>query len=349
MCAPDLRHCSTQTWAARRHAAGAGSFETEAVEAAMGNSWSRWVQAPQSVWLRKAIFQVHLWTGIGLGVYVFVICVTGSVLVYRNELYIAFSPQPVIVDSAGASLGEDALERVALQAYPGYEVGNVRPGETPNHAVEIALTRDGDRIRRLFDPFTGEDLGDPLPLGYRVSAWLLDLHDNLLGGQTGRRVNGIGAVFVFVLSLTGAVIWWPGRLRWRRSLTIDRRADWKRFNWSLHSAFGFWCWPFLLMWAITGAYLSFPAAFAAIVDYLEPFDMSNPVERVGDRVMYWLAYLHFGRLGGRGIPGCGALCNSTTKATWALVGLVPPALFVTGAVMWWNRVVRRWLKSSPPA
>ena len=196
----------------------------------MGNSWSRWVQVPQSVWLRKAIFQVHLWTGIGLGAYVFVICVTGSVLVYRNELYIAFSPQPVIVDSAGASLGEDALERVALQAYPGYEVGNVRPGETPDHAVEIALTRDGDRIRRLFDPFTGEDLGDPLPLGYRVSAWLLDLHDNLLGGQTGRRVNGIGAVFVFVLSLTGAVIWWPGRLRWRRSLTIDWRADWKRFR-----------------------------------------------------------------------------------------------------------------------
>ena len=315
----------------------------------MGNSWSRWVQAPQSVWLRKAIFQVHLWTGIGLGAYVFVICVTGSVLVYRNELYIAFSPQPVIVDGAGSSLGEDALERVARQAYPGYEVRDLRPGETPNHAVQLTLTRDGDRIRRLFDPFTGEDLGDPLPLGYRTTAWLLDLHDNLLGGTTGRRVNGIGALFLLLLSLTGAVIWWPGILRWRRSLTIDRRADWRLFNWSLHSAFGFWCWPFLLMWAITGAYLSFPAPFAALVDYLEPFDETNPVERFGDRVMYWLAYLHFGRLGGRGIPGCGALCNSTAKAAWALIGLVPPALFVTGACMWWSRVVRRWLKSGAAA
>ena len=133
----------------------------------MANSWSRWVQAPQSVRLRKAVFQVHLWTGIGLGAYVFVICLTGSVLVYRNELYIAFSPQPVVVDGAGASLGEDALERAARQAWPGHEVQEVRPGETPNHAVRITLSRDGDRIRRLFDPFTGEDLGDPLPLGYR--------------------------------------------------------------------------------------------------------------------------------------------------------------------------------------
>ena len=315
----------------------------------MGNTWSRWVQAPQGVWLRKAVFQVHLWTGIGLGAYVFVICVTGSVLVYRNELYRAFSPQPVIVDNPGAAapLGEDGLERVAIEAYPGYAVQEVRPGRTEDQAVEITLTRDGDRVRRLFDPFTGEDLGDPLPLGYRVSAWILDLHDNLLAGQTGRRVNGIGAVFLLLLSLTGAVIWWPGILRWRRSLTLERRADWKRFNWSFHSAFGFWCWPFLFLWAVTGLYLSYPALFSAVVDYLEPFDETNPVERVGDRVMYWLAYLHFGRLGGRGIPGCGPLCGEATKAIWALVGLAPPALFVTGGFMWWNRVVRRWLKSGP--
>ena len=315
----------------------------------MGSAWSRWVQAPQGVWLRKALFQVHLWTGIGLGAYVFVVCITGSVLVYRNELYIFFSPQPVIVESAGVALGDAALEDAARQAYPGHEAQGLRRGGTPNEAVRITLTREGDRIQRLFDPFTGEDLGDPLPLGYRASTWLLDLHDNLLGGQTGRRVNGVGAGFLLVISLTGAVIWWPGIRRWRSSLTIERRADWRRFHWSLHSAFGFWCWPFLVLWAITGVYLSFPGQFAALVDYLEPFDETNPVERVGDRVMYWLAYLHFGRLGGRGIPGCEALCNSTTKAVWALVGLVPPALFVTGAYMWWSRVLRRWLKAGSGA
>ena len=312
-------------------------------------SWSRWVQAPQSMRLRKALFQVHLWTGIGLGTYIFVICLTGSVLVYRNELYTYFGPQPVLVERVGTAMSQDALERAARQAYPGHEVRNFRPGQTPQHAVEITLRGDSDPIRRLFDPFTGEDLGDPLLLGYRVTAWLLDLHDNLLGGQTGRRVNGIGAILLLLLALTGAVIWWPGIQRWRRSLTIDRKADWKLFNWSLHSAFGFWVWPFLIMWALTGAYLSFPAFFIAIVDYLEPFDMDNPVERIGDRVMYWLAFLHFGRLGGRGIPGCEAICNEVAKATWALVGLIPPALFVTGVIMWWNRVVRRWLNSDSPS
>ena len=305
--------------------------------------WDRWVQAPQGVRLRRAIFQVHLWSGVGLGIYIFVISLTGSVLVYRNELYTAFAPQPVIVEGSGVSLGVDALERAAVENYPDHEVRDVRQGDNPNQAVEIALLRDGERIRRLFHPFTGEDLGDPLPLGYRVTAWLLDLHDNLLGGETGRRINGLGALLLIVLSLTGAVIWWPGISRWRRSLTVDRR----RLNWSLHSTFGFWFWPFFLMWGITGAYLSFPALFSAVVDYLEPFDPTSPVDRIGDRVMYWLAFLHFGRLGGRGIPGCEDVCNEVAKATWALIGIVPTALFVTGTLMWWNRVVRRRLTSKP--
>ena len=304
--------------------------------------WSRWVRSPQKIWLRRAVFQIHLWCGVGLGIYIFVIGLTGSVLVYRTELYTVFSPAPVVVDGSGEAMTVDELSLAAHLGYPGYEVAEVRSGEAANHAVEISLRQNGETKRRLFDPFTGEDLGHPLPFGYRATAWLLDLHDNLLGGTTGRRINGIGALILMVLSLTGAIIWWPGIPRWRRSLTVDVRADWPRLNWRLHSTLGFLCWPFIFMWGITGTYLSFPNFFSAIVDYIEPFDMTNPVERVGDRVLYWLAYLHFGRLGGRGIPWCDrGLCNSTTMAIWAFIGLVPPVLSVTGGLMWWNRVLRR--------
>jgi len=306
-------------------------------------AWQRWATQPQSLFARKALFQVHLWTGIAVGLHVFVISLTGSVLVYRNELYRYFSPSPTIVGGTGAPLSEEAITAAARRAFPAYEVREVRPGETANHAIEVALARgdDDDPKRRLFHPFTGEDLGDPLPIGYRLTAWMLDLHDNLLSGETGRRANGVGALFLVLLCATGAVIWWPGTRRWRRSLSIERRASWNRFAWTLHSAFGFWFFLFLLMWGLTGAYLSLPALFAAMFDYIEPLDELNPVERIGDRIQYWLAYLHFGRLGGRGIPWCGrGLCNSITKAVWAVAGLVPPAMFVTGAFMWWNRVLR---------
>ena len=43
----------------------------------MGSFLQFWRQ-PQRVWLRKALFQVHLWTGIGAGLYVLVISISGS-------------------------------------------------------------------------------------------------------------------------------------------------------------------------------------------------------------------------------------------------------------------------------
>ena len=56
--------------------------------------WARWIRQPQTVWLRRAIFQVHMWSAIAVGLYVFMISVTGSVLVYRNELYRAAVDNP---------------------------------------------------------------------------------------------------------------------------------------------------------------------------------------------------------------------------------------------------------------
>ena len=239
--------------------------------------WTIWVRQPQTLWARKAIFQVHFWTGIAFGLYIVVICLSGSVLVYRNELYGAFPPTPE----------------------------------------------------------------NPAPFGFRATAWLLDFHDNLLGGETGRRTNAIGAAIVILLGLTGLVVWWPGVQRWRRSLLVDRRTSWRQFNWSLHSALGIWFVGFVLMWGVTGLYLSYPTPFNAIVAFLWPWDESNPVESLGDRVLYWLGYAHFGRFGGR-IPGCGrGTCNEIFKAVWAAGGLVPITMAITGAVMWWNRMLRR--------
>lgn len=46
--------------------------------------------------------------------------------------------------------------------------------------------------------------------------WLVDLHKNLLAGSTGHVINGIGAICLTLLCVTGAMIWWPGTKHWRR-------------------------------------------------------------------------------------------------------------------------------------
>jgi uncharacterized iron-regulated membrane protein len=72
--------------------------------------WERWVRRPQSLWIRKLIFQVHLWAGIGVGLYVTVISVSGSAIVFRRAL----QPRIFVAADAGRPRMQD-LRRSRLE------------------------------------------------------------------------------------------------------------------------------------------------------------------------------------------------------------------------------------------
>jgi uncharacterized iron-regulated membrane protein len=308
--------------------------------------WQRWVRQPQKIWLRRALFQVHLWSGIALGLYVFMISVTGSVVEYSNELFRATTPKPVISKASGPLLTDAQLREAARRFYPDYRVLRIGHPSNPEQAVDIWLGRGNKVKKRLFDVRSGSDLGDSIPMGIWIVSTLLDLHDNLLAGPTGRKVNGIGAAALLVLGMTGLAIWWPGIKTWRRSLTVHRRLGWKGFIWHLHSMIGFWSLGFLVIFGLSGVYLAIPETFQDFADRIEPPTPMNAGFRITDRLIYWLAYLHFGRINGIGIPCRGpGICDQATKAVWALFGLMPAAMFVTGTIMWWNRVLRTRLGS----
>jgi len=293
------------------------------------NSAERWLRYPQSVWLRKAFFQVHLWTGLILAVYVLVMSVTGTILIYRRELSRAFSTQPHIVAVSGPRMTADEIKQAALRSHPGFNVVRIFQPRRPDQPAEVWLERGQKKLQRLIDPYSGADLGNSLQFGFRAVLWLVDLHDNLLSGKTGHVLNGIAGACVTLLCLSGFVVWWPGIDRWRRSLLIDWRASGNRLNWSLHSALGFWSLLFILMWGVSGVYLAWPAPFNGLVDYLEA-PQSRDL-RFGDQVLSWLAKLHFGRF-----P------SLTLKLAWTIFGLLPVVLLVTGALMWCNRVLGPW-------
>ncbi len=288
-----------------------------------------WMRHPQQMRLRRAVFQIHLWTGLAIGLYVAVISLSGTVLIYRSELRQHFDPQPRPVAVSGTRLSGEELIEITQGRFPEHEVEVWTNPEDPSLAVTMSTLRGGGaRQQHFLDPYTGDYLGNALPAGWRFTTWLLDLHDNLLAAGGGRAVNGIGAILLTLLGLTGAVVWWPGVAGWRRAFLVDWRAPWRRFNFSLHGALGIWTVLFLLMWGATGIYLAFPAPFGAVVDYLEPFDEDfNP--RLGDTILYWFTALHFGRFGGW-----------PTKLAWTAAGLAPPVIFATGVAMWWTRVIR---------
>ena len=279
--------------------------------------WQRWVQRPRSLRIRKVFFQIHLWTGLGVGIYVLAISISGGAIVYRPELTRMFSRRTVVTAEPGHRMTVQELTQRAQRAYPTYEVDYIREARTPDEPDHVILERAHKRIDRLFDPYTGSDLGDAHSAMEQVLGWLLDLHVNLLAGQTGRLVNGIGSCFVTLLSLTGVILWWPGIKNWRRSATVNWKARFPRLNWDLHNAIGFWCSCFLLVWGVSGIYFCFPVVFSPLT---------------GGSLIAWLSSLHIGRF------------NRLTEALWTMLGLAPGIMAGTGALMWWNRVLRKKLR-----
>jgi uncharacterized iron-regulated membrane protein len=234
-----------------------------------------------------------------------------------------------------AALSREALTAAAQEAYPDHTITRVGERFTRRRPViEIWFEQDGQQIERLFNPYTGEDVGEALPFGIRAVVWSADLHNELLFGDVGKRINGVGSVLVSVLAVTGIVLWWPGTRLWRRGLTVQWRARWPRFNWDLHHAVGFWFFPLLALWGFTGIYLAFPEPFSAFVDRI-----SDPQailgRRPGDIVLRWLVLLHFGRW--EQAP--------PLMAIWALFGAAPIVMLLTGTAMWWTRVLRRGWRS----
>ena len=301
--------------------------------ATSGGFWRR----PQSLPWRRVLFQVHLWTGLAIGLYILVISVSGSAIVFRRELDKALCPQIIMVAPHGQRLSPAQLTLAAQRVFhriPRFNPAlvRIRGARVAGAAIEVWYPFAGGRgrVERLIDPYSGRDLGDTVACEPPVIGRIADLHDELLGGETGTAINGAGALLLTLMCLSGSILWWPGRSRWQRSLTVRAGVGWRRFVWDLHSMLGFWLFALLLMWAVSAIYLAFPNSFYDIGDFLAAHGIGTRRGHRLDVFIDWMVRLHFGRSFGGEI-----------KVLWVLLGLAPGALILTGGLMWWNRVVRR--------
>jgi uncharacterized iron-regulated membrane protein len=234
------------------------------------NPGPNWLRSPQRVWLRRALFQVHLWAGILLAAYAVVIGLSGSALVFRDETERAMWPGVFHVTEENRSITLQAAVDRIQSARPGWVVFALRDFNTAGQAT-IAMMRpaagtlSADYRQVYFNPFTGEVLLDRLRYGGWLG-WLANLHEYLLAGPTGLIVSGWMAVGLLILCVSGIVLWWPGIQRWRKSLVVNPRARWKRLNWELHSAVGFWVCVALIGVTFTGLDFAFPDRIGSMVE-----------------------------------------------------------------------------------
>ena len=223
--------------------------------------------------MRRVLLQVHLWLGLIAGVYVVVISVTGAALVFRIDLQRMAHPHLFTPRSAGPLADPITIMESVSRAYPDHRLSGVDAPTAgrPTYLAYVTTPRTFATV--LIDPVSAEVLGE-LPERSWIRS-LQDLHYDLLGGRTGRMINGIGAGAIVLMGITGIVIWWPGRKAWWRAMTIDTRRGAARLFFEVHRAVGIWSVVLILMWALTGLYFAFPAKARSIIGAISPITVSR--------------------------------------------------------------------------
>lgn len=204
--------------------------------------------------VRGATKWIHTWTGVVFGAVVSVICLTGSVIVFRQEV----EKLPRLENPANAShhrsLDEAAREIARLQ--PGSLVTRVRFPSNPNDPYVFQIRSADKQTRRLaLDVSSGKVLGELKSVAWLD--WMIDLHRNVLSAKPGRKVVGGIGILAFALAATGLLLWLINGGSPRAMVTI-RAGPSRRFNFELHRVTGLWTLAFVLLIALTGAGLAYP-------------------------------------------------------------------------------------------
>jgi uncharacterized iron-regulated membrane protein len=229
--------------------------------------WKTILHRPQSTRLRRSLFQIHLWTGLGAGIYIMIVCTSGAALMFRGEIQRARHPDFFPREASEAT--EAPMENVVANiqaAFPDHDVVGVGAPTADQHTFTGYISKDG-RFRAVFaEAASGAVIGALETGSFLLS--LQNLHFYLMSGTRGLMINGIGGLLLFVMAVTGVTIWWPGIALWRRHIRIDPGSGRKRLIWDLHSVTGIWTVAFIAMWALTGAYFAFPRQVRQVVSLL---------------------------------------------------------------------------------
>ncbi len=269
--------------------------------------------------------KLHLWLSLPFGVIITLLCFSGAMLVFEQEITVWVRSDLYRVEPVGqrALTPEEAEALVAATLSEGVKVKGVTVSPDPARSYQVNLSKP--KSAAVFvNPYTGEVLGkyERLPFFqtmFRLHRWLMGKHPRQVEGIAwGKMIVGVSTLlFVFVL-LSGVVIWWPRtRKALKNSLKLPVRKGWRRFWYGLHVAGGMYALILLLIMAVTGLTCSFSWFREWFYDFFG----------VDKR---WVYGVHVGSFGGM-----------FTRVLWFLAALLGATLPLTGYYLWWKRIRRR--------
>ena len=222
---------------------------------------------------RRLIGQLHLWLGLALCAPLVLLGLTGSVLVFEDELRAVFASGPAAQPGEPRSVGEIVAAARAAAPQGFAPSGYVAP-EATGRLAAVRLSPMGA------PPGPGEVIRidvDPVSLATYPNAsndflrQVFFLHSTLLmKNRTGRQLVGWLGVAMLLMAASGLVNWWPRRGTWVAAIRVSADAHGFRLWRELHGMAGFWGFAVLGIVSLAGVDLAFPDTVRSILGIILP-------------------------------------------------------------------------------
>lgn len=232
--------------------------------------------------LRQFWRRLHLWLGLAGGIIFVLLGLTGSALVYQDEILSLLYPQQMRV-TPGETAAPSRILAAAQSALPAGSgrVVILRYPESTDRPVQAVVEYIGGERQTLLIHPVGAALIGPLPGGAFFST-LLELHSRLMLQVVGREIVGWAGVVLAISAITGIILWWPQpRLRyWKQALTLKWHAmTWYRRSFDLHKVGGAVIALPMLLIAVSGSMISFREPLLPLMTALGGSPQARPTVR----------------------------------------------------------------------
>ncbi|KXX70442.1 hypothetical protein AVL50_08775 [Flammeovirga sp. SJP92] len=203
----------------------------------------------------------HLWLGLLSIVVLIVVCLTGAVFAFKNQITellnydVVFNKDKsakewVSPDDINNNFISKGLEIISID-YPADFKRNI--------LVSYQNSTLNQKGSVYIHPSNGEVVGKQYVSTASFFQTVKALHKNLLLGEVGKQIVGVSVlIFVFLL-LSGIVLWFPkNKIQLKNSLNIKWSAKLPRVIYDLHRVIGFYFLFPLVFISITGLYVAYP-------------------------------------------------------------------------------------------
>jgi uncharacterized iron-regulated membrane protein len=214
--------------------------------------------------MRKIFSKLHLWLSIPFGIFISIVCLTGAVLVFEEEINELSHPELYKVEDTGAApMNPKALAALVAETLPeGTEVTGITLTESRTKTWKVAISKP-HHASVAVNPYTGEVLGRIERSAFFTK--VMELHRYLLvkpaqrGDMTvGKWLVGASVLAMAFILITGLVVWFPRKGQSVGSrFAISVKGGSRKFWYQLHNNGGMYVCLFLLIMALTGLTWSF--------------------------------------------------------------------------------------------